>query len=1017
MAPVTARTDLVILGAGRPTGYGSKGTSADHPPGHAALAWVKQAVESHVDVRHFIAGFAAEKAAAALPDFHITLNPDWRMSGSIKTLRCAPVAAEKQALVCYADIVFHEAAAAALVNDPADISLAVDSAWKTRYAARTERDMAVAEKVIVKDGALAAIGKEIGFDEADAEFIGLVKFSPSAMKAVHDLGKTNASLAETGGVAKLISHFIANDRFSISFHDVAGAWAELNAPQDLARFVLGTKAETLDRLKPLVRAMRIEDQVKFSISEWERDEAAINARVRSAFDGAPVIVRSSSLAEDCWSTANAGVYTSLPDVDLGQTEKFASAVNEVIASYGPRNPDDQVLVQPMLSDVIANGVVFTRTLSHGAPYFVVNFDETEGATDGVTAGTGDLKVLYLHHDAPAPPPDAPSWMAGLVEGARELIRLVGYDTLDLEFAVTADGEICLLQLRPIAVDHDEWAIDDSLLREELKQAVARYREHERAAGGKTAFGVMPDWNPAEIVGTRPSLLSISLYRYLICDETWARQRAEYGYRDVRPQPLIVSFAGRPYVNVQASFSSFIPAGISDDLAGRLVDHYLTRLANAPSLHDKVEFNIAFTCLSFDFADRAEKELAPAGFSKADIDELRQGLAAVTQNGFARYREDFATIETLAARFDAIMQKPLSRLERACALLEDCRRFGTLPFAHLARSGFVAATLMRSAVAKGHMDQAFLDAYLNSTNTVARQFVTDGLEASSGGLSWEEFSARYGHLRPGTYDILSPAYHEDDGRLLRDAIGGLSSTPPHEAPKWPAGAWEKMQSALSKLGLVTDFSAFDDFVRRAIEGREYAKFVFTRNLSQALDDLVAFGAEIGAGRDLLAQIPFDTYLSLRAGEGFGDPGDFIRNMADLYEQRRMIALNAELPPLITDETQFHAFFYPPSAPNFVTSKSITADIIAVGQEAKPDPADLKGKIVVIPQADPGFDWLFGCEMAGLVTQYGGANSHMAIRAAEFGLPAAIGVGEVLFEKLQHAKVVLLDCLNQRLETLR
>ena len=54
--------------------------------------------------------------------------------------------------------------------------------------------------------------------------------------------------------------------------------------------------------------------------------------------------------------------------------------------------------------------------------------------------------------------------------------------------------------------------------------------------------------------------------------------------------------------------------------------------------------------------------------------------------------------------------------------------------------------------------------------------------------------------------------------------------------------------------------------------------------------------------------------------------------------------------------------------------------------------------MIPQADPGYDWLFGRNIAGLITMYGGANSHMAIRAAEFGLPAAIGIGETHYRSL-------------------
>ena len=72
------------------------------------------------------------------------------------------------------------------------------------------------------------------------------------------------------------------------------------------------------------------------------------------------------------------------------------------------------------------------------------------------------------------------------------------------------------------------------------------------------YGVMTDWNPAEIIGTSPGELALSLYKYLITDDVWAIQRAEFGYRDVRPAPLLVKFAGRPYVDVRLSISSFIP---------------------------------------------------------------------------------------------------------------------------------------------------------------------------------------------------------------------------------------------------------------------------------------------------------------------------------------------------------------------------------------------------------------------------------------------------------------------------
>ena len=70
--------------------------------------------------------------------------------------------------------------------------------------------------------------------------------------------------------------------------------------------------------------------------------------------------------------------------------------------------------------------------------------------------------------------------------------------------------------------------------------------------------------------------------------------------------------------------------------------------------------------------------------------------------------------------------------------------------------------------------------------------------------------------------------------------------------------------------------------------------------------------------------------------------------------------------------------------------------------------LRDKIILIESADPGFDWIFAQNIVGLITKYGGANSHMAIRCAEFGIPAAIGCGEQRFESIQNSKRVLLDC---------
>ena len=113
-------------------------------------------------------------------------------------------------------------------------------------------------------------------------------------------------------------------------------------------------------------------------------------------------------------------------------------------------------------------------------------------------------------------------------------------------------------------------------------------------------------------------------------------------------------------------------------------------------------------------------------------------------------------------------------------------------------------------------------------------------------------------------------------------------------------------------------------------------------------------------------------------------------------------------MLIKESDFYCFERISSKPNFITSNKINSNIIILNNK---NFESLKNAIVLIPQADPGFDWLFGYDIGGIITQYGGANSHMAIRAAEMGIPSAIGVGDLLYDQLSKMKQVELDCSNE------
>ena len=1014
------KSGLVILGAGRPHSGEQHVALRSAGCESRVLDWLLNAFSLIKPQVHFVSGYQSEDVARKYPNFDYCFNSEWRDSGAAYSLFKSPLNTFNDCFVSYADILFRDGLVKAMYATEADVVVAIDSNWRNRFSGRTAEDLKRCEKVFMHNGLLTKLGADIPHDWADAEFLGCIRLGE---KALSTLSSSSDFLLENFKKASLseLVEWLRVRGHSVRAVDVFGDWAELNAPQDLAHFVLGTKAQTLQRLQGMVKRSRIEDQVSFTVSQWLDDAHGIVRLINQKFFDASLVVRSSALSEDGFSYSNAGAYTSILNVDGSSQDVLTGAIEEVIKSYPDRNGSNQVLVQPMLSSVQASGVVFTRTLEAGAPYYVVNYDDVTGSTESITNGSSrHHKTLIIRRDAFENSPNIPEHLRELLPALREIESLLDYDSLDIEFALSSDG-LHILQVRPIAVDHSDVQVADDdvlcLLAKAQQYFVRLQAETPFCLGSSTIFGVMPDWNPAEIIGTKPGPLAMSLYRYLIMDEVWATQRAEYGYRDVRPHPLLVAFAGHPYVDVRASFNSFIPASLDDSLARSLVDFYIRWLIENPHLHDKVEFDVVPTCFALDFSKWALRLQQEGNFGKDDICKLREALKLITISAVGRTDGDFQSIKTLEQRFDKIRVSELSPMEKAWALLDDCRRFGTLAFAHLARSGFVAMTLLKSAVATGVLSQHEMDDFLASIRTVSHTLTQDSVATASGEMEWEAFVAKYGHLRPGTYDITSSCYAADPERYLRPLVEQQSGGPAHvsSGELWQL-ARARLCGALVDEGLNFQVEKLDAFLRAAIEGREYAKFIFSRNLSLALEQIVIWGQEIGLSRSELANISLGDILDFRTGAiTVSDPVSWLRQRVSesVGSRRRISAI--ELPPLITSAEDFSVFTYPSSQANFIGSELISARCIDLTQDL--GDIDVTGMIALIPQADPGYDWLFGRGIAGLITMYGGANSHMAIRAAEFGLPAAIGIGEVAYREFVGASILELDPNNRLIRIIR
>ncbi len=752
---------------------------------------------------------------------------------------------------------------------------------------------------------------------------------------------------------------------------------------------------------PYLTMPRLCEQVVFDVSRWRQKRELILTEILDRFGEHSLAVRSSALNEDGSDHSMAGAYESVTGVRPAPLS-VAEAVDRVIDSYRRVHDGDQVLVQPMVERVAISGVVVTRDLDTGGPYYVINYDDFSGRTDSVTSGA-ESKTILVNRSKPQALRSIR--LRKLIEAAAEIELVTGCQELDIEFCITFEDDVYVLQVRRLTTQQRwerlaDFKVDASLaqISQQLDSSMSRQND---LAGATTAFGEMPDWNPAEMIGNAPRPLALSLYKYLITDSAWCQARGQMGYQKLADQPLMTDLAGRPYIDVRRSLNSFLPGGLDRDIAERVIDFQISRLSEKREYHDKIEFQIAVTCRDFSFEDRAN-EMRGAGLDAATIGHLADKLQVLTAALLDEHRYG---LHELYGRTDALARLrkatcTMAPRQRAVRLLETCIVRGIVPFAMLARHAFVAASMLQSMVSRDALSEDEASAFLRSIHTVTMDVVQAMHAVVIGKEPLHAFLDEYGHLRPGTYDILSWRYDEKPELYVG---GSVRATHEEHSFVLTPRSHRAMGQLLTESGYQITPEELLSYITTATRLREAAKFEFTHNVSEALVALCEWGERVGLSREDLSYIPIELVL------GANDPTALRDVIQDMREKHR-ITRTIRLPHLILAPDDVYVVRVPLGQPSYITNKIVTAPTRLLHTNER---AEIDHHIVLIESADPGYDWIFSHQIHGLITKYGGANSHMAIRCAEFGLPAAIGCGERMFHQIASATAVELNGMSRTL----
>lgn len=727
------------------------------------------------------------------------------------------------------------------------------------------------------------------------------------------------------------------------------------------RLLRGGKQDTLFRLAARLGRSSVPYGVGVEWREWRtRREHVLERLARELPDGL-LAVRSDRIGEDARPGADAGRYLTRLGVRADDAATLADSMDRVFASYRAPHDGDRVFVQRQVARVRHAAVVLGRALPDGAPYIVVSIAPGP-RSDRVTSGDAAVETWYLARDRRA---DAvlPEHCRRCLDTYLE-VEAAAAQACDVELVIDDEEKVWLLQARALPA-----------MRVPAVEIAARRREAEAtlADAGGALLGMMPDWNPAELIGEHPRPLARTLFERLIARRAWRIARARLGYARVDAKSLLQMHAGRPYVDVRASLGSLLPAGLDAALAERLLDAQCARLRAHPGLHDKIEFEIAFAApvcaLATQFSARYADVLPPA-HRRA----FEQALLALAPRLF-----DAATTARLIASFERDLAGAPEHAASTGATLTRLELRTAVRFAMAARQAFSVEALLRSAVTVGALDETLLEA--------TRHHAAAALHAIVGNDD--------GHMRAGTFEIAAPPRRAwMCGTELRARPSTATAMPSLEA-----SAARRLRAALRDARIDVDPETLLALHANAVLARELGKHALARGVSFLLDALAARAAVRGLDVDAAGWLGVDDLLDPTLGPTtLAARADIARETHALEAMLRM--------PLLLDTPHLDVVHRGSGTPNYLGAGHVHGRVVVVDPYTHPDEVPIHA-LIAIASANPGFDWIFPRRPAALVTAFGGPNSHMAIRCAQANVPALLGVGPDAFDRIVSAGHISID----------
>jgi len=191
-----------------------------------------------VDEVGVVRGYRAEMID--FPSLYYFANERWAETNMVMSLaaasswlRSGPV------IVSYGDIFYRCDLVRGLADAPGQLVISYDRAWRRLWTRRFADPLADAETFrIDASGQLLEIGgKTTRIEDIEGQYMGLLKFTPPAWRAIEKLLSTlEVAIRDRLDVTALLRRLLTGKELRINTFGTDGQWGEIDNPEDVALY-------------------------------------------------------------------------------------------------------------------------------------------------------------------------------------------------------------------------------------------------------------------------------------------------------------------------------------------------------------------------------------------------------------------------------------------------------------------------------------------------------------------------------------------------------------------------------------------------------------------------------------------------------------------------------------------------------------------------------------------------------------------------------------------------------------